>query len=126
MYYNYSYMYEYPEIYHEVLPKVRECIYRHYPYNYGVYPYPYQNPYSYPYPDEDEVRIMVDEVYEEMIKIYPEIDKDPLENGRASANRRHYGRRRLFKDLIFIILLNELLRGRRHPYYGYPGPRYGY
>ncbi|QIB27249.1 hypothetical protein [Caloranaerobacter azorensis] len=122
MYYNYSYMYEYPEIYHEVLPKVRECIYRHYPYSYRVYPYPY----PYPYLDEDEVRIMVDEVYEEMIKIYPEIDKDPLENGRTSASRRRYGRRRLFKDLIFIILLNELLRGRRHPYYGYPGSRYVY
>ncbi len=110
-------MVQYPELYYNLYPRVQRCMRRYYP------PYLPINQM----PNEEQMASMVDEVYEETIKDYPEIDNDPKENRRGSRNdvsysqRPFYGRRRLFRDLIAIMLLRDLTRRYRRGY----GPGYG-
>lgn len=111
---------QYPELYYGVYPKVQDCINKYYP--------PYVPIYQ--MPDNEQMDTMVDEIYEECIEEYPEINQDPKERrlmarGISSQQRPYYGRRRIFRDLLGIIVIGELLRRRRNPYYGY-GPGYGY
>lgn len=105
---------EYPELYYRIYPKAVEVV----------------NKYANEISSEaeiaqDRVEKMIDEVYDEMIKELPEIDQDPMERRSRyrAAQRPFFGRRRLLRDIIAIILLSEILR-RRNPY-GY-GPGYGY
>ncbi|WP_026895106.1 hypothetical protein [Clostridiisalibacter paucivorans] len=112
-----SYDGRYPEIYYQITPKANQCIYRYYP--------PYMPIYN--LPDDEQMDMMVDEVYEGVIKEYPEIDRDPKERRGKSKGvffqgRQFYGRRRLLRDMISIILLSELLKRRNY----YPGYGYGY
>ncbi len=115
-------MMRYPELYYKVYPMVQQCVIRYYP--------PYMPIYM--MPDDDMMEVMVDEVYDEMCKECPEIDKDPIERKKSFAKKRstqqrpYYGRRRIFRDLISILILRELMRRRRYPRYtpGY-GPGYG-
>lgn len=66
-----------------------------------------------------------------MINDYPEIEDDIREKRVMSRGvnmqRPYYGRRRLFRDFISLILLGNLFnRRRRRPYPGYgnyPGYR---
>ncbi|RKD31239.1 hypothetical protein [Thermohalobacter berrensis] len=114
-------MLEYPQLYYDVYPRVRSCVDRH---NYPG------NPDMYPYPNREQLDTMVNEVYDEMIEEYPEIDNDPGERRRPRSQQRpFFGRRRIFRDLIGVLLIQELLRRRRYPYgyyRGYPGYPYGY
>ncbi|MGF7059371.1 hypothetical protein [Brassicibacter mesophilus] len=110
---------QYPELYYRLYPKVEDCVDR------------YMGDYRVdPNMTDEEMQEMIDEIYERMIEECPEIDQDSEERRSLylheadTQQRPFYGRRRLLRDIIGIILLRELLRRRRRPYYGYPG--YGY
>jgi hypothetical protein len=108
--------YDYPELYYRIYPKVIDTVSRCINNNQGK--------------DitEEDVEDMIDEVYEKMVVECPEIEEDPVERRRRMGKYRitqrpFYGRRRLVRDIISIILLSELLR-RTNPYsFGY-GPGY--
>ena len=105
--------YNYPELYYRIYPKVIDTVSR----------YMDSNQHFHDITEEDMER-MVDDVYEKMVVECPEIAEDPMERrSRGSryrtAQRPFFGRRRLVRDIISIILLSELLR-RTNPYgYGY-------
>jgi hypothetical protein len=58
-------------------------------------------------PDREMVESMSEEAYNSMIKEMPDMADE------MDADRQYYGRRRLARDLIGILLINELLRRRR-------------
>jgi hypothetical protein len=67
------------------------------------------------YPDKDMIESMSEEAYNNMIRDLPDMADDHEEE------RQFGGRRRLARDLVGILLLNELLgrrrrRRRRHDY----------
>ncbi|MCT4606992.1 MAG: hypothetical protein N4A64_12995 [Marinisporobacter sp.] len=100
----------YPKNCQELLPYVqRVCAREDHIYNERMYPFP----------DEKMVEEMVDEVYEMYTK----------DNMYRSPDGG-YGRG-MFRNVIWLLLLGQLLgrRRRRRPGYGYPGyggPGYGY
>jgi len=96
----------YPELYYRIYPKAIDSINKYLKNNPG--------PVNI---TEDEIDYMVEEVYEKLIYECPEIDEDPIERrGRyRSLQRQFYGRRRLARDIITIIISSELLR-RLNPY----------
>ncbi|MTI67272.1 MAG: hypothetical protein FH753_11840 [Firmicutes bacterium] len=105
---------QYPELYYGVYPKVQDCINKYYP--------PYVPIYQ--MPDNEQMDTMVEEIYKECIEEYPEINQDSKERrimarGISPQQRPFYGRRRIFRDLLSIIIIGELLRRRRYPYYDY-------
>lgn len=73
-------------------------------------------------PTREHVEAMVDDIQR---KVEPEIE---VEIGEVER-QPFFGRRRLARDLISVLLIRQLL-GRRRPFYGYPGsfgyPGYGY
>ncbi|NLY77735.1 MAG: hypothetical protein GX080_06575 [Tissierellia bacterium] len=92
----------YPELYYRIYPKAIECIDRYFQ----------NNPHTIDISDE-VVEALVDEVYEMMLDECPELDQDPIERRRGryrSLQRPIYGRRRLARDIIAIIIISELLR----------------
>lgn len=109
--------FDYPELYYRIYPKVIDTVSR----------YLDNNPKVENIPKEDMEK-MIDEVYKNLVAECPEIGEDPMERRARGpryriTNRPIYGRRRLARDIISIILLSELLR-RINPYvYGY-GPGY--
>ncbi|WP_066497682.1 hypothetical protein [Abyssisolibacter fermentans] len=113
---------QYPEIYYRIHPSVVQCIMRYFS-SYNALNQ---------MPDEDQLSVMVDEVYSEVVREYPEINKDIKEQKslirtKYAQNRPYYGRKRLLKDIISIIIIGELMKRRRPPYYRpYYGPYYGY
>ena len=113
-----NYNIPYPELYYRIYPKVIEVVNK----NIGL------NAMD-EVISQDKVDNMINEVYEEMLEECPEIGEDPIERRQRSpryraAQRPLYGRGRLLRDIISIILISELLR-RRNPYNFY-GPGYGY
>ncbi|WP_416198273.1 MAG: DUF4129 domain-containing protein [Sporanaerobacter sp.] len=123
---DYSFDISYPELYYRIYPKVMSTISKN-----------VDNLSVAGNVSEDEVDKMVDEVYEQMLAECPEIGEDPMERRQRysrykAMQRPYYGRGRIVRDIISIILISELLR-RRYPYnyygygsgYGY-GPGYGY
>lgn len=64
------------------------------------------------YPEQEMVSDMTDEAYKNMIKDMPEMADE-------SENERQYGRRRVARDLLGILLINELLRRRRRRRHNY-------
>ncbi|WP_130806371.1 hypothetical protein [Senegalia massiliensis] len=103
----------YPDIYRKLYPKVEDTIMKYYPYSDMD-----------EMPTEEELEKMIDEIYDDMIKEYPEIEEDIRERRVMSRGvnmqRPYYGRRRIFRDFISLILLGSLFNRRRRPYY----PRY--
>lgn len=101
--------YNYPELYYRIYPKVMSTI----------------NEYldkegQHRNIAEEDIEKMIDEVYKKMVEECPEINEDPVERrgrmGRYRVNQRiFYGRKRLTRDIISIILISELLR-RINPY----------
>lgn len=102
--------YMYPELYHRLYPKVHDCISR----------YIREKGEDWE-PSDRELEEMTDEIYERMMRECPEIDQDLDERryGMSSEvdvmQRPFFGRRRIFRDLITIILLGTLLGRRRRP-----------
>lgn len=96
----------YPELYYRIYPKAIDSINK----------YLQNNPSAVNVTDDD-VDLLVDEVYDKLVYECPEIDEDPVERrGRyRSLQRQFYGRRRLARDIIRIIIISELLR-RLNPY----------
>jgi hypothetical protein len=110
--------YNYPEIYHSIYPKVVDCINRHMGSMplYGLVP-------------DENIEQMVDEIYNEMLDECPEIGQDPGERRSRSSRYRSlqrpfYGRSRLLRDFIVVLLISELIN-RSYPYERYSG-WYGY
>lgn len=101
----------YPELYHRLYPKVHDCIRRHIREKGEDWE-----------PSKREIDEMTDEIYGRMVRESPEIDQDMDERrfGMVSEidamQRPFFGRRRIFRDLITIVLLGTLLgrRRRRH------------
>jgi hypothetical protein len=73
-------------------------------------------------PDREMVDMLTDNAYKKMVKEMPEMAE--LEE------TRQYPGRRFSRDLLRILLLNELFRRRRRrrrrDYYGYPSGGYDY
>ncbi|KUO72855.1 MAG: hypothetical protein APF77_00310 [Clostridia bacterium BRH_c25] len=67
-------------------------------------------------PDREMISMMVDNAYKKMVKEMPEMAEE--------EETRQYPGRRFSRDLLRILLLNELFRRRRRrrrrDYYGYP------
>lgn len=102
--------YNYPELYYRIYPKAIDSVNR----------YLEKNGYKRDISKED-MEAMIDEVYEKMVYECPEIDEDPIERrGRYRITQRpFYGRRRLVRDIITIILISELIRRiNPHGFYG--------
>ena len=104
----------YPELYYRIYPKAIDAANR----------YLNDNEFRGNITEED-MEEMIDEVYEKMVVECPEINEDPGERrgkrGRYKvAQRPFFGRRRLVRDIISIILISELLR-RTSPYIYGPG-----
>lgn len=84
----------YPDCYKRIYPKVQEICHR--------MDVP-TNPRMYPYVDPAMVEEMVDQIYE-------------MEVGEANSQQRG-----IFRDLITILILRQLLRRRRRRRYGFDG-----
>ncbi len=103
-----DYDFNYPDLYYQVYSKVIEVINKNL--HNGI------DNLSQGFIEE-----MIDEVYIEVINLYPEVDEDPVERRSrgprySRANKRYYyGREKLIRDFISIILISELLR-RTYPY----------
>lgn len=108
----------YPDLYRRVYPKVNENIERHIREKGEDWE-----------PSDRELEDMIEDIYEGIRKECPEIEED-LDEKRYrmsdvdATQRPYYGRRRLTRDFISIVLLGSLLgrrRRRRRPF-----PRYGF
>jgi hypothetical protein len=75
------------------------------------------------YPDREMIERMSEEAYDNMVRDMPDM-ADEYEEERQYGGRRRFGR-----DLITLLLFNQLLgrrrRRRRRPYGGSPGYGYG-
>ncbi|NLV77662.1 MAG: hypothetical protein GX023_11970 [Tissierellia bacterium] len=105
----------YPELYYRIYPKVISTVDSH-----------LKDKESIEDIEDKDMEKMVDEIYQKIVLECPELNEDPVERrGRGpryrTMQRPFYGRRKLVRDIISIVLLSELLR-RTNPY-GY-GPRY--
>lgn len=119
-----DYNLQYPEIYYRIHPNVVQCIMR------------YSSSYDMlnQLPEEELLDVMVDEIYGDIVKEYPEIDKDMREQRSSfrtnyAQNRPYYGRKKLLKDIISIILLGELvyrMKPQNLGTYQYPFMNMGY
>lgn len=72
-------------------------------------------------PNKEMVNIMTENAYSRMVKEMPEMAEE--------EETRQYPRRRFSRDLLRLLLLNELLRRRRRHrrrHYGYPYGGYDY
>lgn len=73
------------------------------------------------YPDREMIRRMTEDVYKSMVKDMPEMAEE--------EETRQYAGRRFTRDLLALLLLNELFRRRRRRRrrsHGYPYDSYGY
>lgn len=91
----------YPELYYRIYPKAIDTINQYLERNPGAVEI-----------NNDDMESLVDEVYDKLVYECPELDDDPVERrGRyRSLQRQFYGRRRLARDIISIIIISELLR----------------
>jgi glutamyl-tRNA reductase len=69
-------------------------------------------------PDREMVNMMTDNAYNRMVKEMPEMAEE--------EETRQYPIRRFTRDLLGILLINELLRRRRRRRYYNPYGGYGY
>ncbi len=72
-------------------------------------------------PDREMINVMAENAYNRMMKEMPEMAEE--------GETRQYPGRRFGRDLLRLLLLNELFRRRRRyrrRYYGYPYGGYGY
>lgn len=103
---------QYPELYNTIVPICDKCIERHFE----------GKPEGYEF-NNKEISEMTNEIYSEVIKKYPEINKDPYDNRRQQkTQQRGYGRRGILNSFIWFILLERLLRRRRRPFEPYRRP----
>jgi len=105
----------YPDIYYIVYPMVRrKCDMMDASGNPGMYPYP-----SY-----EMIEKMIAELYGECKKQHPEMFKKYRIDSAESETEQYYGPQGLFRGLLGILLIRELLDRRRfRPMYGFG---YGY
>ena len=79
-------------------------------------------------PKREEVEHMIDNIY---TKVEVDVDVAIKQEPRESEERQFgFGERLLLRGLIGVLLLRELLRRRRHPFFGSPygrgfGPGFG-
>ncbi len=101
--------YDYPELYYRIYPKVIAAVNEHLDENFSMEEI-----------TKEKMEKMVDDIYIKMVYEYPEIHEDPYERryrGRTRAEQRaFYGRSRITRDLITILLISELFR-RNHSFY---------
>jgi hypothetical protein len=92
-------------------------------------------------PSKEEMEDIIEDICEKFEKDIDDEDDEKEKKGKKdkcredsfdyqsddNKRRPRYGRRRVLRDLVGIVLLDELLgrRRRRRPHYGY-GPSYGW
>lgn len=95
--------YDYPELYYRIYPKVISEVNEHLDENFSMEQI-----------TKEEMEKMVDNIYIKMVKECPEIHEDPYERryrGRIRAEQNiFYGRSRIIRDLITILLISEIFR----------------
>ncbi|CAK7008953.1 hypothetical protein CIW83_12485 [Tissierella sp. P1] len=98
--------YDYPELYYRIYPKVISAVNEHLDDNCSMEKI-----------TREQMEKMVDDIYIKMVHEYPEIHEDPYERkyrGRVRAEQRpFFGRSRITRDLITILLISELFRRNR-------------
>lgn len=100
-------------------PRVYHIIYPHVKYHCGMVAAKHGMKYT---PTREHLDAMVDDIYR---KVEVDVDAE-IKLPREDEERQiGFGGRPLLRDLILILLIAELLRGRR-PYGGYPGYYGGY
>ncbi len=102
--------YDYPELYYRIYPKVIAAVNEHLDENCAVEEI-----------TQEQMEKMVDDIYIKMARECPEIHEDPYERrhrpGRVRGEQNiFYGRGRIIRDLITILLISELLRRNRSFY----------
>lgn len=120
---DYSNNVPYPELYYNLTPIIDDYINSHLD--------GFTNEYS-----NENFEKMVDDIYNELMDKYPEIEDDKDHSKVSQYGRPYYNRGRLFRDFISLILLRRLFGrrgrygpgygGRRRPGYGRPGYGGGY
>lgn len=70
------------------------------------------------YPTQKMYESMLNRVYDEVTKMYPEavLQNGEKEDANLEQFRRPHRRNDLFRDLLGVLLLRELLNRRRHRY----------
>lgn len=95
--------YDYPELYYRVYPKVMAAVDAE---------LNGRNPIN--EISNEQMDKMVNDVYYDMVEEYPEIHEDPYERryrGRVRGEQRiFFGRSRILRDFITVLLISELLR----------------
>lgn len=95
--------YDYPELYYRIYPKVIDAVNQHLDENCSMEEM-----------TKEQMDKIVDDVYIKMVRECPEIHEDPYERrsrGRVRAEQGiFYGRSRIIRDLITILLISELFR----------------
>ncbi|MBU5426370.1 hypothetical protein KQI41_08070 [Tissierella pigra] len=95
--------YDYPELYYRIYPKVISRVDEHLSGNYSMEEI-----------TKEQMEKMVDDIYIKMVEECPEIHEDPYERRHRGRYRGmqniFYGRSRIVRDLITILLISELLR----------------
>lgn len=111
---NMNYQCIYPDVYYKVQPFVMMACDEMDAYNMGV-------------PAHDMVRQISDQIYNDVVRVHPELAEDDdyqemsyeaavaynMEGPYAETQRFRGRRRGVFRDLILILLLNEIFRRRR-------------
>jgi len=101
--------YDYPELHYIIYPKVVEAINKHFEKSRTI-----ENITG------EEIEEAVYYVYRRMVQEYPEIHGDPYERryrARQEGGRMSfYGRSKIVKDLISIILVTELFRRKENTF----------
>lgn len=97
----------YPRIYHAVFPEVVRCCDRC-DMTYGPMHIP----------TREQLNIMIDDVY---TKVEGDVNIIITQESMEPESRQFgFGRRPLLRGLIGILLIRELLRRRRRPFFGFP------
>lgn len=73
-------------------------------------------------PNPNELNSMVEEIYK---KVESDVEAAVKESPNPGERQFYGGGRRILRDLIGILLVGNLIRRRRRPFFGYPG-FYGY
>lgn len=100
--------FDYPELYYRVYPKVIAAV------NEELEENLLREEIS-----QEQLNRMVDKIYVKMVHECPEIHEDPYERRSRRVRGEQeifYGRSRIIRDLITILLISELLRRNRSFY----------
>lgn len=99
--------YDYPDLYYRIYPKILSEL------EIELDNLNYMDEIS-----EEQMEKIVDNIYYDLLDNYPELSDDPYERkyrGKVRGGQRpFYGRNRIIRELITILLISELLRRNQY------------